>query len=160
MTEIHPFEKKFGSDAFWLLCHAAFPLALTSDLLYCLRENFVPECHWYHVADILLSGWCDVLRYDLYEMDPKTRDDLLRYLDQKDPSRLKDLEAFMKAYINHRLADQGSERITMVAGKDPEWTTLSALKPDEAVEKIREELQKLVESDPEERLQWAYVVDF
>jgi hypothetical protein len=63
-----------------LLCHAAFPLALTPHLLYCLRENFVPDCDFIAVADILLSSLCVSVGRELYAMDGKVRDLLLRSL--------------------------------------------------------------------------------
>lgn len=34
------FSQRWGQDHFDLACHAAFPLAVTPELLYCLRENF------------------------------------------------------------------------------------------------------------------------
>ncbi|MGB3639669.1 MAG: formylglycine-generating enzyme family protein, partial [Rivularia sp. (in: cyanobacteria)] len=55
---IRVFAKRHGEQALFLAYHAAFPLTITSDLLYCLRENFVRDCSWYAVADVLLSGLC------------------------------------------------------------------------------------------------------
>ncbi|WP_206754709.1 hypothetical protein [Anabaena sphaerica] len=53
-----------------LLAHAAFPLALTPEYLYCLRENFVPDAPWIAVSDILLF-LCEPVGFQLYEMSPK-----------------------------------------------------------------------------------------
>lgn len=48
---LQAFYQRFGQKHLDLVCHAAFPLALTPELLYCLRENFVPDAPWIAVSD-------------------------------------------------------------------------------------------------------------
>ncbi|QFS51273.1 formylglycine-generating enzyme family protein [Nostoc sphaeroides CCNUC1] len=142
--------------------HAAFPLTITSDLLYCLRENFVPDVPWYAVADVLLSGLCQPVGYDLYEMEGKTRDGLLRSLcNQFGEQRLKELANFMSQYIASRLQFENNDR-ALVFGQRPEWTALAYLSSDqqEVINIIKQELQRLtVATDTKERIRWAALVE-
>ncbi|MEO0971113.1 MAG: formylglycine-generating enzyme family protein, partial [Cyanobacteria bacterium J06639_18] len=148
IRRIEVFERLYGTVALHLAYHAAFPLTLTSDLLYCLRENFVQYCPWYVVADVLLSGLCQPAGYDLYEIDPKTRDCLLRKLcDEFEGQRLNELADFMSQYINSRLNSNGSDR-ALVFGHRPQWTALAYLKPEQKdlIDTIKEELRNLASS--------------
>lgn len=141
-VRIQFFEETFGPIALRLACHAAFPLTLTSDLVYCLRENFLPECPWYHSADLLLSGLCNTVGYDLYEMERDTQLALLARL-KKDigEQRICDLQNFMVAYIQAQL-DASSVHIRQWQDR-PHWTALACLKPDEAFHVIQQELQQI-----------------
>ena len=156
------FEKSYGSEALDLACHAAFPLTLTSDLVYCLREQFQLPCPWYTAADLLLSGLCRSVGYDLYEMEGETRNVLLRRLcDRFGESRLYELEAFVAAYIQHRLQLEKTDR-PRVLGNKAEWVALACLRKDnrEAIEAIRAQLQCLgTEGNLQERLQMAALVE-
>ncbi len=159
---IRVFQGRYGKEALDLACHAAFPLTLTSDLLYCLRENFVPEYRWYRVPDVLLSGLCEPAGYDLYEMEGKTRDRLLRLLCEKfKEQRLKELANFMSQYITNRLQGEENNR-AFVFGEFPQWTALAYLSSDaqEAIAAIKQELQKLTAStDSKQRIRWAALVE-
>ncbi|MCC5664147.1 SUMF1/EgtB/PvdO family nonheme iron enzyme [Nostoc sp. CHAB 5784] len=159
---IRAFEGRYGTNALYLACHAAFPLTLTSDLLYCLRENFVPDVPWYAVADVLLSGLCQPAGYDLYEMEGKTRDALLRLLcEQFTEKRLKELANFMSRYIVNRLQVENNDR-ALVFGQRSQWTALAYFSSDEKelINAIRQELQKLTAStDAKERIRWAVLVE-
>ncbi|MEM6751383.1 MAG: formylglycine-generating enzyme family protein [Cyanobacteria bacterium P01_C01_bin.38] len=77
---IRVFTQRYGEKALELAIHAAFPLTITSDLLYCLRETFVKDCPWYAVGDIAASGLCKTIGYDLYEMEDETKHGLLDLL--------------------------------------------------------------------------------
>ncbi|NET00952.1 MAG: hypothetical protein F6K61_10335 [Sphaerospermopsis sp. SIO1G1] len=70
-----------------LLLHAAFTLALTPDLLYCLRENFTPGTPWIAVSDILLF-LCDSVGFQLYEISPEIRHELLTELTHQNINKL------------------------------------------------------------------------
>jgi formylglycine-generating enzyme required for sulfatase activity len=160
---IQVFEQRFGSAALDFACHAAFPLTLTTDLLYCLRESFEDlkeRCPWYVAADVLLSGLCDGIGYDLYEMEGRTRIRLLhRLVEGYGEGRLNDLEAFMCAYISHRLEVEKSDR-SRIFGDRPHWTALACLRPTEAVESIKQELRRLVaQGEDKERLRLAAMVE-
>ncbi|MFH7029850.1 MAG: SUMF1/EgtB/PvdO family nonheme iron enzyme [Heteroscytonema crispum UTEX LB 1556] len=159
---IRVFARSYGTNALYLAYHAAFPLTLTSDLLYCLRENFVPDVPWYAVADVLLSGLCQPVGYDLYEMEGKTRDGLLRSLcNQFGEQRLKELANFMSRYIESRLQFENNDR-ALVFGQRPKWTALAYLSSDqqEVINIIKQELQRLTTStDSKERIRWAALVE-
>ena len=124
---IRVFAGRYGTNALYLAYHAAFPLTLTSDLLYCLRENFLPDVPWYTVADVLLSGLCQPVGYDLYEMEGKTRDGLLRRLcNEFGEQRLKELANFMLNYIQHRLPIENNNS-ALVFEQSSKWTALAYL---------------------------------
>ncbi|WP_375510021.1 hypothetical protein [uncultured Nostoc sp.] len=81
---IESFSKRFGKAHLYLAYHAAFPLALTPDLLYRLWANFQQDIHgemlgipWVAVADLLLSNLCDEVGHELYEIDLAVRNELL-----------------------------------------------------------------------------------
>ena len=157
---IQVFLEHYGDQALDLACHAAFPLVLTSDLVYCLRENFVPECPWYYGADLLLSSLCDTVGHDLYEMEGATRNALLQRLKQnRGPQRLNDLQNFMVEYIQHRLQSDRHTRVRMM-GDRPHWTALACLEPGKAYDQIQQELKSLVETtaDPKDRFHLAALV--
>ncbi|MEA5553296.1 SUMF1/EgtB/PvdO family nonheme iron enzyme [Anabaena cylindrica UHCC 0172] len=156
------FERRYGTNALYLAYHAAFPLTLTSDLLYCLRENFVSDVPWYAVADVLLSGLCQPIGYDLYEMEGKTRNRLLSDLcNEFGEQRLKELANFMSEYIASRLLVKDNNR-ALVFGNRPKWTALAYISPDanEVINAIKQELQQLTAStDGKERIRWAALVE-
>ncbi|ACC85069.1 formylglycine-generating enzyme family protein [Nostoc punctiforme] len=156
------FEGRYGTNALLLACHAAFPLTLTSDLLYCLRENFVLDAPWYAVADVLLSGLCQPVGYDLYEMEGETRDGLLsRLCEHFGEQRLKELANFMSAYITCRLQVENNDR-ALVFGQRPDWTALAYLSSDkqEVINAITQELRRLTAStDAKERIRWAALIE-
>jgi hypothetical protein len=84
---IEAFGKRFGEAHLYLAYHAAFPLALTPDLLYHLWANFQRDIHaevlnipWIAVADLLLSSLCDEVGHELYEMEGGVRNALLSEL--------------------------------------------------------------------------------
>ncbi|MFN9407132.1 MAG: SUMF1/EgtB/PvdO family nonheme iron enzyme, partial [Dolichospermum sp.] len=156
------FEGSYGTNALYLAYHAAFPLTLTSDLLYCLRENFVPDVPWYGVADVLLSGLCQPIGYDLYEIEGKTRNRLLSNLcNEFGEQRLKELANFMSDYIASRLLVNDNNR-ALVFGERPQWTALAYISQDksEVINAIKQELQRLTAStDGKERIKWAALVE-
>ena len=111
---IRSFRQRFGDGHFYLACHAALPLVLTPDLLYQLWATFQRDCQddnlampWIAVSDLLLSGLCDEVGDELYEMDSTVRDALMQQL--KDSPRLglarvRELAAFVIAYIDPQRA--------------------------------------------------------
>ena len=141
-------EQRYGEKTLELAAHAAFPLTITSDLLYCLRENFVRDSPWYAVADVLLSGLCEPIGYDLYEMEEEIRHRLLERLGR---DRFKNLSLFMAQYIFHRFAQKNNNH-------QQEWIPLSYLIANgEEIKLIRDNLQSLLKALPEddrERIKW------
>ncbi len=118
--QIDRFYEKHGGIYYDLAAHAAYPfLNLTSDLVYCLRENFVPQAPWIAISDILLSPLCQHLGGDLYEMDPAVRMVLCRdYWDHDNEAhrkKLGDLNDFATQYLD----SQKNDRLLEFVG-DPE----------------------------------------
>src|SRR5437899_1177974 len=81
---IEAFEERFKKPHLYLASHAAFPLALTPDLLYRLWANFQCDIDgkrlnipWVAVADILLSNLCNEVGYEIYQMNLDVRTLLL-----------------------------------------------------------------------------------
>ena len=159
---VRAFEQRYGRQATHLAAHAAFPLTLTTDVMYCLRETFLPDCPWYAAADVLLSGLCISAGHDLYEMEAATRRYLLRYLrDQFGEGQINQLEQFMVAYLRHRLAGDNPDDRALLLGEKPHWTALACLQPGEAYEEIRQTLEQLSlqTSEPTERFRLASLVE-
>jgi len=159
---VRAFEQRYGEQATYLAAHAAFPITLTTDLVYCLRETFLPQCPWYAAPDLLLSGLCTVVGGDLYQMETDTRRFLLRnYLvNIFGEARVYEVERFMVAYLQHRIQIEKSDRC-LILGEKPQWTSLACLRPGEAYEQIKQTLQQLVLTDvnSRERFQLAALVE-
>jgi hypothetical protein len=141
---INRFYEKHGGIYYDLAAHAAYPfLNLTSDLVYCLRENFVPQAPWIAISDILLSPLCQNLGGDLYEMDPAVRMMLCQnywdHDDEVDCRRLEELNDFATQYLNSQINNRLSEYIG-----DPEkfsWCKLGLRDYHEAAEQLVSKLQ-------------------
>ena len=145
-NKIIRFAQKWGREHLDLACHAAFPLAITPELLYCLRENFLPQCPWIAVADIILSPLCDPVGDELYEMDGVVRDLLLNRLATDfrfDKERLNQLADFMGAYIEAQLPSY--PRAERDLGKTPEWVALAYIHGEDA-QRLRQKLEELLRS--------------
>jgi formylglycine-generating enzyme required for sulfatase activity len=158
----YPIEAEW--EKVWLLAgYAAFPLAITSHLLYCLREEFVPECPWYSVPDLLLSVLCESVGYDLYEMLPEVRNALLEHLlEQKGNAAFDALETYLLDYIQYRLSKEPDERARNL-GDDPhpQWIAMIFTRNQrESIETIRQTLLKISdETDWRTRFKFAALVD-
>jgi len=152
------FAKRFGEAHLDLACHAAFPLALTPELLYCLRENFLPRTPWIAVADILLS-LCDPVGFQLYELEGEVRNELL--VDLKNhfgEDRLYNLSDFMVAYIRQQL--KTNYRADQDLGAAPHWTALAYIKPGQAVHDIAEALKRaLAQKKPTEWVKLTSLIE-
>ncbi|NEU78838.1 pentapeptide repeat-containing protein [Nostoc sp. UIC 10630] len=138
------FEKQFGKPHLYLAYHAAFPLALTPDLMYRLWVNFQQDIHgqplniaWVAVGDFLLSGLCDEVGYELYEMDITVRNQLLRQL-KADPKfgiqRINHLSDFLLEYVRQQILSDDPD--TQNFAKTLQWTALAYTKPNEAARQI------------------------
>jgi hypothetical protein len=174
---IDSFDRQYGSIAVNFACHAAFPLSLTTELSYCLREKFFPNpALWSIAPQLLLSGLCDRKGHDLYVMDFSVRGTLLKRLLENEKfgtARLDELADFMAGYIldgiSQKTKDITHEQIfserSRVFGYPPaiiKFTALSLLKQDsELTEIIRRELKDLLRqtTNPRDRLQLAMFVE-
>ncbi|MGB3491105.1 MAG: SUMF1/EgtB/PvdO family nonheme iron enzyme [Elainellaceae cyanobacterium] len=148
-----------GEDSLDLLAHAAFPLALTPDLLYYLQENFVPDTPWMWAADLLLSSQSHTIGYHLYELDPHVRHLALRWLVQQDhlgTSRLKHLSDSLLFYVQHRL--EGTTRRADDFGDPPEWIALAYTEPNELAKQIARRLKQALPDDVTTQVRLASLV--
>lgn len=119
---VDSFGRRFGRSPshLYLAYHAAFPLALTPDLLYRIWANFQRDIHgkllnipWIAVADLLLSNLCDEVGHELYEMDNAVRNELLRRLKEEPQfgeKRINELSDFLLAYVRKDLNSSESDK--------------------------------------------------
>lgn len=138
------FEKRFGKPHLYLAYHAAFPLALTPELMYRLWATFQRDIHgqtlnipWVAVGNILLSNLCNEVGHELYEMDKVIRNELLRQLkaDQNfGLERIIQLSDFLLEYVRQQLLSDDPE--TRDFAKGQQWTALAYIRPTEAARQI------------------------
>jgi hypothetical protein len=161
------FRERFGDGHFYLACHAALPLSLTPELLYCLWANFQRDIHgehlnipWIAVSDLLLSGLCDEVGNELYEIDAAIRDELIDRLRQDlrfGSQRLHDLATFLLVYLTPQL-DSPDLDIQDLA-KTQKWSALASLNPNQAAQEIASTLARLNLSDKTEWIRMASIVN-
>ncbi|OCQ97670.1 hypothetical protein BCD64_06110 [Nostoc sp. MBR 210] len=157
---IESFSQRFGEAHLYLAYHAAFPLALTPDLLYRLWSNFQHDIHgeflnipWLAVADLLLSSLCDEVGYELYEMDKAVRNLLLRELQNNScfgEQRISELSDFLLTYVREQLESHDPDVRDFTQAQ--KWTALAYTKPSEAARELALALKKL---NLEEKVEWV-----
>ena len=154
VQKVDRFKRQYGAAILDFACHAAFPLTLTTDVSYLLRQKYFPQMEWSVAAELLLSSLCEVAGHDLYVMAVTVRAVLLdRLVAEFGAERVDELARWMARYIQHRLAIEPSGR-AKVLGYPSHWTALACLKSDDDVtQAIRAELTKLLAQtdDPSER---------
>ncbi|MEH2253536.1 hypothetical protein [Nostoc sp.] len=164
---IESFSKRFGEPHFYLACHAAFPLALTPDLLYRLWANFQQDVNsdilnipWIAVADLLLSNLCNEVGYELYEIDWAIRNELLNQL-KNNPcfgqQRILELSNFLLAYIQEQLNNSNPD--TRDFAQAQKWTALAYAQPHEAAREIASNLASLNIEDGSEWIRLTSLVE-
>lgn len=136
----------------WLACHAAFPLALTSDLLYKIWLNFRQDEYGDSldipldaVPAVLNSSLCRRIGRDTYEIHESLRLAFRQHLqDQSNLGlrRMKRLARFLLSYLEyckHRIPSQAFEEAQR-------WMVDAYLQPARAAERIlgifSDEMQK------------------
>ncbi|MBD2485593.1 formylglycine-generating enzyme family protein [Planktothrix sp. FACHB-1365] len=136
---IDRFRQKHGEIYYQFACYAAFPLALTPDFLYRLRNHFYSELPvpWVAIAHLLLSDLCQNIGEELYEMDRNVRCLLLNELTS---SELSELSSFSLDYIqDHFKTDiQGLWQAQY-------WTALAYVKPEPTAQEIAIKLRQLLQ---------------
>ncbi|NES21482.1 MAG: hypothetical protein F6K41_21765 [Symploca sp. SIO3E6] len=159
VKRIEGFTKQFGEAHRNLALHAAFPLALTPDLLYQIWANFVPEAPWTAVAHVLLSRLCREVGYEMYEMEISDRNLLLRELKKEfGQQRLDELAEFLLDYVAQRLTEDDSDIQDLREAQ--EWTALAYTKPSELARELAEALSERVKGeDMAEVLRLASLVE-
>ncbi|MGF1674004.1 MAG: formylglycine-generating enzyme family protein, partial [Rivularia sp. (in: cyanobacteria)] len=164
---IKSFSKRFGEAHLYLAYHAAFPLALTPDLLYGLWVNFQQDIHgkvldipWIAVADLLLSALCNEVGHELYEMDLAIRNELLRklQLDQRfGELRIKELSDFLLKYVHHQL--QSHDPDIQDFAKTQQWIALAYTQPSQAARQLALAFSQLDEGNKAELLRMASLTE-
>ena len=165
---ITSFGNRFGKAHLYLAYHAAFPLALTPDLLYRLWANFQRDIHgellkipWVAVADLLLSNLCEEVGHELYEMNLAVRTMLLG--DLKDnpilgSQRINDLSNFLLEYIQQQLHSDDPDIRDFAQVQ--QWTALAYLLPDKAAHELKLALQaSLEQNDKAELMRMASLIE-
>src|SRR4028119_567079 len=164
---IEAFGKRFGEAHLYLAYHAAFPLALTPDLLYRLWANFQRDIYgevlnlpWIAVADLLLSSLCDEVGHELYEMEGAVRNALLSEL-KANPrfgtERINELSDFLLAYIRQQL--DSSDLDTRDFAHAQRWTALAYTRSTEAAREIASALSTFKLDDRAEWIRMASLVE-
>jgi hypothetical protein len=167
LSRIELFRERFGDGHFYLACHAALPLSFTPDLLYCLWANFQRDINgehlnisWVAVSDFLLSGLCEEVGDELYEIDSMIRNELLNHL-RNEPrfscQRLHDLADFLIAYLTPQLGSPDLD-IQEIA-KTQKLLLLADRNPIQAVQEIAATLARLNLSDKTEWIRMAKIVN-
>jgi DNA-binding response OmpR family regulator len=164
---IEAFRKRFGEAHLYLAYHAAFPLALTPDLLYRLWANFQRDIHgeilnipWIAVADLLLSSLCDEVGHELYEMEKEVRNALLSEL-KTNPrfgtERINELSDFLLAYVQQQLDSPDID--TRDFAQAQRWTALAYTRSSEAARELASALSRAYEQDRVELVRMASLVE-
>jgi hypothetical protein len=164
---IEAFERRFGKTHLIFACHAAFPLALTPDLLYKLWANFQRDIHgfvlgipWVAVADLLLSSLCDEVGRELYEMDTAVRNSLLNRLKDDEnfgQQRINELSDFLLVYVQQPL--QNNDREVRDFAQVQRWTALAYVKPSEVAQELKATLDQAYQQDRTEQVRLASLVE-
>ena len=154
---VESFGKRFGQAHLVFACHAAFPLALTPDLLYCLWANFqcdikgrVLEIPWIAVADLLVSALLSEVGYEIYQMDRVVRNILLNRLKEDEnfgQQRISELAQFLLAFVQPQWESDDPDLRDFALAQ--QWTALAYTKPTEAVRLIAEAYPVSFESGTE-----------
>jgi len=162
------FSKRFGEPHLYLAQHAAFPLALTPDLLYQLRAKFQYDIGenelnipWIAVVDILLSNFCNEAGHELYEIDVNVRNELLHDL-KANPKfgmkRIEQLSNFLLSYIQRQVDSHDPDTQDFIEAQ--QWTALAYAKPDEIARQLALALHSsLKQNDKTEQLRMASLME-
>ncbi len=150
-----------GDEHLRLACHAAFPVALTPDLLYKIWLNFrQPESTTEplelltSVSDILRSPLCREIGRDIYEMHPDIRTALLEALQNDSENgheRILDLARFLRDYLRHN-----PDKLPSASFREAQnWVAESYLEPEKAAKTILDLLEQ-----EDQDINAAHKVDF
>jgi hypothetical protein len=164
---IESFGKRFGEAHLYLAYHAAFPLALTPDLLYRLWANFQRNIHgqvisipWIAVADLLLSSLCDEVGHELYEMDGAIRNALLSRLKEDEnfgQPRINDLSDFLLDYVRQQLHSDDPDIHDFAQAQ--QWAALAYTQPNKAAHELALAFSKLNHLDKTELSRMASLTE-
>ncbi len=147
-SRLRLFEKENEPNTRELAKRAAFPLSLSPNLLYYLRQHQDKnnQAPWYAIADILLSSLVRKIDRELYEMSPDVRKLLLEKLT---PEELKSLAYQLQTYIQEQIGDYCSKSVYW---QNQQWLALAYLKPSQAVNEIKQLLAEAIKNNNRVRL--------
>ncbi len=147
-SRLRLFEEENELNTRELAKRAAFPLSLSPNLLYYLRQHQDKnnQAPWYAIADILLSSLVRKIDRELYEMSPDVRKLLLEKLT---PEELKSLAYQLQTYIQEQIGDYCSKSVYW---QNQQWLALAYLKPSQAVNEIRQVLAEAIKNNNRVRL--------
>ncbi|NCR70265.1 MAG: SUMF1/EgtB/PvdO family nonheme iron enzyme [Microcystis aeruginosa LG13-12] len=147
-SRLRLFEKENELNTRELAKRAAFPLSLSPNLLYYLRQHQDKnnQAPWYAIADILLSSLVRKIDRELYEMSPDVRKLLLEKLT---PEELKSLAYQLQTYIQEQIGDYCSKSVYW---QNQQWLALAYLKPSQAVNEIKQLLAEAIKNNNRVRL--------
>jgi formylglycine-generating enzyme required for sulfatase activity len=164
---ISSFQERFGEAHVYLAYHAAFPIALTPHLAYCLWANFQMDVEyrelkmpWIAVADLLLSPLYQEVGHELYEMDTALRNHLLNRMihhPRFGQRRIEDLAHFLLSYVRREL-DLSKPSVRNLA-QVQRWTALAYLYPEAVARDLAEKLAELNQSQKTEWLRMASLAE-
>jgi hypothetical protein len=156
------FHQRFGDAHLYLAYHAALPLALTPELLYQLWANFQYDCNgdklgilWFAVSDVLLSGLCEEVGNELYEMDQAIREELLRQLQEHSRfgfDRVREIADFVIAYTELQLNNLDQDTRDLATAQ--RWSALAHKAPAQAANEIKIALLQL---NPDDKSEWIRI---
>ncbi len=143
-SRLEQFQAQFPESNYLLLAaHAAFPVALTADLLYKIWLNFksdengqLMDIPLEAVGFLLNSSLCRKIGADLYEIHDSLRDPLLQHLQNQSRfgiRRIDRLAKFLNAYLDYNkdklpsTAFEKAQRFTADTRLDPEKAARSIL---------------------------------
>jgi len=155
---IAAFERRFGLPHLDFACHAAVPLAVTPDLLYQLwghfnwyRPNQPLNIPWVAVSDLILSGLCEEVGYELYEMKMDVRQALLARL-RDDPrfgeGRLRQVVGLLLAYVRNDAQRDDLYLKDQEFKESQQWTAWAYFEPVKTVEALAAEFERAYGENP------------
>jgi formylglycine-generating enzyme required for sulfatase activity len=161
------FQARFSEAHVHFAYHAAFPVALTPHLTYCLWANFQTDTEhqnlqvpWIAVADVLLSSLCQEVGHELYEMSVEVRNYLLDQMvahPRFGQKRVEALAHFLLSYVQHEL-NQAKPSIRNLA-QSQRWTALAHVYPEEVAHDLAATVSQLKLNDKTEWLRMAALAE-
>lgn len=149
----HFFDLGYGDGHYYFACHAAFPLAMTPNLLHQLWANFknytdpltneIKTIDGIAVSDILLSPICKEVNREVFEMDMETRAFLLNELEEKfGRKRMEKLGYFLYQFIQEVAITKHNKAFI----EAQTWTALATIAPRYAVNELAESLKSAIQN--------------
>ena len=146
------FREQYGEGHLLMACHAAFPIAVTPDMLYQIWANFRaysdsptrPNDKFIDrlaVSDVLLWHCWQEVDPDVYELNTDVRAcllDILRQDSRFGEARLQELAQFLYQYTERIIQDQQGS----VFREAQRWTAMATLAPAEATAVLANKLKE------------------